>query len=141
MTVRPHPPDQRGTVLLSRATLTKLTTESSTRRFTFVTLTLAVTGIGALGFGGWLAGIMVLSQIESLLMSSALPARLGFLWFFRMFVGTIGSLGAFMGGLIALQSTLCLLWQRAQPHTERGPSRDVIHERLGADAEEDESHV
>jgi hypothetical protein len=138
MIVRPHPPDQRSTVLLSRVTLRKLTTESSTSRFTLVTLTLAVTGIGALGFGGWLASVAVLSPVESLLMGSALP---GFVGFFLLFVGVFGSLGVFMGGLIAIQSTLCLLWQRAQSHTERGPSRDVIHKQRGSDAEEDESHV
>jgi hypothetical protein len=138
MSVRPHPPDQRGTVLLSCVTLRKLTTESSTSRFALVTLTLAVTGIGALGFGGWLASVAVLSPVESLLMGSALP---GFGGFFLLFVGVFGSLGVFMGGLIAFQSTLCLLWHRARPHTERGPSRDVVHERRGSDPEEDESHV
>ena len=138
MTVRPPPPDQRGTVLLSRSAIRKLTTESLTRRFAFVTLTIAVTGIAAVGIGGWLASVAVLSPIESLLASSATPARLGFL---RLFAGTVGSLAAFTGGLIAFQTTLCLLWQRMQPRTERGPSRDVTHGRLGSDAEEDESHV
>jgi hypothetical protein len=134
MTVRPQPPDQRGTVLLSRATLRRLTTESSTSRFALVTLTLAVTGIGALGFGGWLASAAVLRPIEYLLMGSASPV---FVRFFYLFAGVIGSLAAFTGGLIAFQSTLCLLWQRARPHTDRGRARDGVHEHPFPDAEED----
>ena len=126
--------DQRGTVLLSRATITKLTTESSTSRFALVTLTLAATGIVMLGFGGWLANVALLTPVESLLMGSALSGRIGL--FLRMFVGTFGSFVALVGGLHAFQSTLCLLWERMQFHTERGPSRDVGHERRPADAEE-----
>jgi hypothetical protein len=134
MTVRPHSSDQRGTVLLSRATLRRLTSESSTSRFALVTLTLAVAGIGALGFGGWLASAAVLRPIESLLMGSASPV---FVRFFFLFAGVIGSLAAFTGGLIAFQSTLCLLWQRARPHTDRDPRRDGVHEHPFPDAEED----
>ena len=117
MTVRPHPPNQRDTVLLSRATLRKLTTESSTRRFALVMLTLTVTGIAARGFGGWLASVTVM-QIESLLTFSASPTLLRF---FVTYVGVIGSLSAFMGGLVAFQSALCLLWQRMQTHNGRSP--------------------
>lgn len=137
MTVRLHSPDQRGTVLLSRNGLRKLTTESSTSRFALVTLTLAVTGIVALGVGGWVASVAVLSPVESLMVDSASPTFPGFFGFFFMSAGVFGSLGAFMGGLVAFQSVLCLLWQRAQPHTDRGPRRDVVHERPLSDAEED----
>jgi hypothetical protein len=116
MSVRPYPPNQRGTVLLSRATLRKLTTETSTRRFALVVIMLAVTGFAALGVGGWLASVAVLRQIESLLAFSASPTLFGF---FLVYVGIIGSLGAFIGGLVAFQSVFCLLWQRVQAHNER----------------------
>jgi ABC-type multidrug transport system fused ATPase/permease subunit len=129
--------DQRGTVLLSRTTVRKLTTESSTSRFALVTLTLIVAGIVALAFGGWLASVAVISRIEALLAGSVSFSQFGFFGLFAgVFMGTIGSLSAVIGGLITFQTTLCLLWQRGETHTKQDLRREMGHERRGSGAEE-----
>ena len=126
-----HQPDQRGTALFSGDTLRKLATESSTRWFVYVTVSVAMAGVVALGFGSWLVSVAIFDPIESLSRGSDF---LGFGGFLLLFGGVFGSLAALIGGMNALQTTLCLLWQRAESHTNRGSGREGNHDRRGSSA-------